>query len=229
MASDLGDVPVAPLAAPHDDDDTNIEMPWVRAEPVAPEPSSQRAATGITAIAPAPRDRPPIQAPARAGSPTRLTRATTSFGLGPARGGADLALSEQSSVDDLLARFNTAGVRDERRVARTLKSFAGLDATAAPPVVWESPRPAAVHSPLAPAFAPEEDALPPPSARPARGAKLRLAISAALVLVGLFGTVRLWHRRAEILRTHRAATPAASARPTPPPMPAEEPHAGVDR
>src|SRR5262249_5167280 len=127
--------------------------------------------------------------------------------------GAALAPTAPSTVDDLLARFSAASTRDEQRVARSLKMFAGLEITAPPPVVWERPRPTVEVEPKsAPSCVGRWDASPPPprtskSARPARG---RFALSAALLTIGLIGTGTIWRLRGELWSSAAAATPQSA-------------------
>jgi hypothetical protein len=100
----------------------------------------------------------------------------------------------------MLTSFCVAESRDPLRVAQSLKTLAGLELTAAPPVVWESPRPVVTKSVVAsaPFIEPETDdgetALVAASAK-ASGRPVRrtwLGVFTALLAIGAVGVGVLW-------------------------------------
>lgn len=141
--------------------------------------------------------------------PTSDVRSTPTNGLMR----AELAPATQSDVDELLASFGVAESRDPLRVAASLKIMAGLEATAAPPIVWESPRPRAASAPYPPvavepatlerASAPTSIAGTPPR----RSYGLGLAVLTALLALGAVGVGVVWSGPAGLLNALLGALP----------------------
>jgi hypothetical protein len=126
---------------------------------------------------------------------------------------AELAPATQSDVDELLASFGVADSRDPLRIAASLKTMAGLEATAAPPIVWESPRPRAARAIERPAIAApaalERASAPPPIADTPRRRSygLGLGVLTALLAVGAVGAGVLWSVHPGLLNALLGALP----------------------
>lgn len=175
---------------------------------------------GVEDVAPPPT-RTQATAPTRAARRTPVSEPEQPLAQAPSvpatapcrrRAGADLAPATQSDVDELLSTFGVAESRDPRRVAASLKALAGLELTAAPPVVWESPRPVhasaeeSAHVAQPKAVEPEaadwaSAPLPPVSAPDRRPRRGRLRVLTALLALGAVSLGVLWTVHPRLLDT----------------------------
>ena len=117
----------------------------------------------------------------------------------PIDGGGPLTPSGHSTVDDLIRQFHVSGEGDERRVAFTLKAFAGVDATAIPPrakVVPKAASPVRDEERVAPIEVSEQVFVAPKKAKSYRSGRV---VGAVVVMLGVVAAVATWHFRPEVV------------------------------
>ncbi len=117
----------------------------------------------------------------------------------PIDGGGPLTPSGHSTVDELIRQFHVSGEGDERRVAFTLKAFAGVDATAIPPrakVVPKAASPVRDEERVAPIEVSEQVFVAPKKAKPSRSG---FVVGAVVVMLGVVAVVATWQLRPEVV------------------------------